>query len=588
MKRKISKKNLAAILKYAFCFVATIGVLRYFGGINNIAIFVIVFPLFFFLYEEFSAKYKYFALIYSIILSLIMVIGRQIDNTSEIRWSFDTLLNIVTFTVSLYLPVYKTIGYLEKTVLKRNKVLTKKEKIIIFVLIVVSNLLIYLALFPGIYGWDSALQAYRFMYGGTDSHYSVLLGSVFGAFLETGKNLFGSYDVGMAIAMFLQLLLASAVYAKVVFFVNKKYENLSMTVIAVLYFIFVLLFGAMAVYSTQDTIFGALFALVFIELWEFSSDTSYWDKKWNIVKFIMLSFLMCLCRNNGVYILIIVVMVAFFLIKDKKKVLLMLIPILMSFVYSGPFLGAIGVEKTDTLNEMMSVPSQQMARVYVFDGAMTEEDKEKIEFYYDKTRRFTEYKDFMAKADKTKSSLNSDKVKENTLDYLLLWMRLGIMNPKKYTEAFLLNSLGTWYPGKVYNDPRARIGYIEYGMNTLWDEYDGEFAEMKIERNSLLPFYEEQLHSLLFENEWQQKPILSVIYSIGSYFVLVVFVVMMLIYRKENCLFIPMSLIIGLYITILLGPVAIFRYCYPALIVMPIVIGILFKDKRTVRSKAAS
>ena len=572
----IKKERIALLSKVVFCVVATIGVLEYLKIPNNFAITVIVFSLYLFLYDKFTAKYRYIALAYSVFLSAVLIIGGQLDISSEISWNINTVLEMASFTVSLFLPVYKIIGYLERTSLKKGKKLSRKEKLLIYMIIVVSNVLIFLALYPGIYGWDSALQGYRAMYGGTTSHYSVLLGSIFGFLLKIGKDVFGSYDVGMAISMIAQLLVVSAVYARVVFFMCDRYNGLSSAVWTIIYFIFILLFGAMTVYSTQDVMFGAVFALIFIELWEMSCDDLYWKRKKNVAKYILLGTLLCLCRNNGVYMLMLAVLVSLFVFKKGKKrnILIMILPIIFSFIYSGPVLSMLHIEKTDTINEMMSIPSQQIARVYTSDnGDIGEDEKQKVEYYYDKVERFKEYGSYTAKADKTKGALNSDKVKSSFLDYISLWIKIGFKNPKKYIEAFLLNSLGTWYPGKKYNDPRANIPYIEFGMNTLWDEYDGKYSEMRIDRKSKMVWYERILSDILYENKWQDIPVVSVLYSIGSYFVLVVFAVMMYIYRKQYHLFVPMALVVGLYITVLLGPVAIFRYCYPVLIIVPVILG---------------
>ena len=584
MKASESTENKKLIIaRVVFCVIATIGVLKYNNMPDNFALVVILFSCYLLIYEKFSARYKYYALFYSIFLSLLLTIGGQLDAFSVIAWDSDTVFRILTFAFSLYLPIYRIMGFLEKTILKKGRVFSKKDKMLIYLIIVSSNLLIYLALFPGIYGWDSALQSYRAIYGGVTSHWSVPLGYMFGFLLKIGKNVFGDYGVGMAIAMLLQMLFVSFVYAKVVFFINKRFKSNYCTVTTLCFFVMMLLFGAMSIYSTQDTIFGAIFALIFIELCELSYDSAYWNNRKNIIKYIILGILLCLCRNNGVYVLLLVAVISFFVMKkgEKKKVLFMIIPVVGSFVYSGVILNIMGIPNSTAINEMMSVPSQQIARVYTLNGgSISNGDKEKIEYYYDKVEKFKEYKDFMAKADKTKGALNADKVKDNMMDYFLLWLRVGVHSPRNYIEAFLLNSLGTWYPGKDYDDPRAHIGYIEYDMNTLWNEYDGEYAETKIERNSKLPFYEEFLAGFIHDNNWQDTPLLSIIYSIGSYFVLTVFSIMMIVYRKNYKMLVPMCLVVGLYVTVLLGPVAIFRYCYPVLIVAPIIVLSLFRKIR--------
>ena len=50
--------------------------------------------------------------------------------------------------------------------------------------------------------------------------------------------------------------------------------------------------------------------------------------------------------------------------------------------------------------------------------------------------------------------------------------------------------------------------------------------------------------------------------------------------KRKWKILIPCSIVAGLYITILLAPVSIFRYCYPAIIVMPIVFSMTLSAKK--------
>lgn len=572
-------KNKGCILKIILCFLATIGLSKYFE-INNSFIVCIVFALFLLSYSK-QLKFdssKASALL-SVVIAIILVIGKQLDVNGTIYWSLGTLVRIFCLTISVYIPSSRLLNSINDLRLKSNFVLSRKHKVIITAIFLVSNFVILLALYPGIYGWDSALQAYRAINGGVTSHYSVLLGAIFGLILKIGKNIFGSYSAGLFISMLLQSIIVSLIYAKIVFFINEKYKNCQSTIVAAVYFVGNLLLGAMAVYSTQDTLFGVVFALLFIELWNLCQDPKYWNDKKNMARYIILALLLCVFRNNGVYILTITLIATIIAYRKhlKKIVLIMVVPIILAFVYSGPFLAMLGIQKTDTLNEMLSVPSQQLARVYSYrQDNLSKEEKDKLEYYYDDIDAFKEYIHFEAKADKTKGALNSEKVKCGFVDYILLWGKVGIKNPRMYIEAFLLNSLGTWYPNKEFNDPRANIPYIEYGMNTLWDEYDGKYSEMKIDRDSKFKAYEQFLSYILYENGWQNYPILSSIYSIGTYFILTTAFVIIIIHKKRYTLIIPVSLIIGLYATVLVGPVSIFRYCYPVLIVAPLLcIGLI-------------
>lgn len=55
--------------------------------------------------------------------------------------------------------------------------------------------------------------------------------------------------------------------------------------------------------------------------------------------------------------------------KNKKIVVLLIfiIPLFAYKIYSGPVFNILGVTKTDTFREMLSIPSQQFARVYNYN-----------------------------------------------------------------------------------------------------------------------------------------------------------------------------------------------------------------------------
>lgn len=55
------------------------------------------------------------------------------------------------------------------------------------------------------------------------------------------------------------------------------------------------------------------------------------------------------------------------------------------------------------------------------------------------------------------------------------------------------------------------------------------------------------------------------------------FVVGVVIMQKRYKLLVAMSLVVGLYLTLLLSPVAIFRYAYPIVILGPVFVGLLWR-----------
>ncbi|MBR3169299.1 hypothetical protein IKF23_02565 [Candidatus Saccharibacteria bacterium] len=522
---------------------------------------------------------KIFASLFSIFLSTILIIGRQLELNSKIFWNIETLIKIFLLFWLVYIIIEYVLTFLSTFKTKSNFKLTKKQKILIFCIIFISNFLIWLALFPGIYGWDSARNMYDEISGDMTSHWSVMLGYIFTWLMNLGKNLFNDYQYGLAICMFLQMLIMSLIYSRIVLFVTEISKNKIMTITSLCFFVLILQMGAMTIYSTQDTLFGGIFALIFIEFYKFSHNPNYFEKKRTIIYFIVLGTLLCLCRNNGVYVLIITTIAAIILGNRKiSTILIMTTPIVAWYIVSGPIYDIIGIADGSTEREIASIPSQQIAKVYTEEHSkLDDETIKEISYFYGKPELLFNYMKTPEKADNTKRNLSNEKLKSETGRYFNLWLNLGIKHPKKYAEAFLLNSLGAWYPNKKYYDTRASINYLEYKMSNLWKEEKYEWT--KIERNSQFPLYEELLNSIILQNNWQNIPIIASFSSIGFYFIILTFSCTTAIYNKRKQLLIPLSLGIGLYITVFLAPCVIFRYCYPVAVILPIIITTLFPWK---------
>ena len=550
------------------------------NGVGSVALTLMTLPVFYTLskYIRRDRKTLSYSVLLGFMIAIIFIIGKQLDLYGKIYWTLGTFIKIIGLSSGISFFINMLLSNLGKIKLAHDFSLTKKHKIIIISTIVLSNFLVWLALYPGLYGWDSSAQAYQTMHGQINGHWSIVLGYIFGNILSFGKDVLGNISYGVAISTLLQLIIMSLIYSHVVFTVNKISKNKAITLLSLAFFIFVSILKVMTVYTTQDVIFGGIFLMLFVQLFKLFAIGGKYEPWKNAIVLLLLGVALCLCRNNGIYIFLFMSIFAIIISKQRKIMLIsMASTIVISLLISGPIMSAFGIEKAHNLvNETLSVPSQQIARAYYNNSSLDEATKQRIQYYYDDQELFEKYNDYPLIADYTKNSLNSEKVKDNFLDYIGLWAQTGCQSPRSYIEAFLLNTLGIWYPDKNQNDGRLAIPYLEYDMSILWSQYDGKYQEMKVERNSLFPQYEKYLSSIIRDNEWQSIPVFSILYSPGTYFILTVVVVSFALYNKKMRLLPPRSLICGLFITVLLGPVVLFRYVYPAIITAPILISMLF------------
>ena len=582
--KKYIASNIKNIIPIVLSFISTLGI----NGLititseqvtNNSFVYFIFFALFLFIFSKIKnlkKGYTIFSIIFSVILSLVLIIGSQLEFYSEIIWSFATLIKIIALSVSIFPLNYLLLKYIDEfKIQKSDNINYKKIFVITFLIILFFNFLVFLALYPGEYGYDAGFQIMEILEKDVQitSHFSLLFSFILAKVVNLGKVLFGSYQVGFGIYCFLQMTFLSYVATKITVFCTKRIPNKIIYFINVLFFSFFPLYTLMSISAAQDSVFAGLFCLIILNVIELIENKDYWKNKLKPISLGILIFLLCLIRNNGFYCILISIPFIFLACKNKKVVVLLIfiIPLFAYKIYSGPVFNILGVTKTDTFREMLSIPSQQFARVYNYNLKVFSKEKLKqLKKFYPEINDFKYYTYRQSIADPTKSVLNNKYVKSNLKDYISLWTSIGVKDPENYVEAFLLNSLGFWYPNKNYNDDRMYHPYIEIEM---MDAAKWNPRYVQIKRESKFPIYEKILNITIGKNAWKCIPVISTIFTTGTYFIIFIF------WRNFKYM-LPISIILGLYATLFLSPVALFRYCFPIIMVSPLMINLILYQKK--------
>ncbi len=589
--KKYIASNLKNIIPFVLSFISTLGI----NGLititseqvtNNSFVYFIFFALFLFTFSKIKILkkgYTVFSIIFSVFLSLVLIIGSQLEFYSEIIWSFATLIKIIALSVSIFPLNYLLLKYVDKfKIQKSDNINYKKIFVITFLIILFFNFLVILALYPGEYGYDAGFQIMEILEKDVQitSHFSLLFSFILAKVVNLGKVLFGSYQVGFGIYCFLQMTFLSYVATKITVFCVKRIPNKIIYFINVLFFSFFPLYTLMSISAAQDSVFAGLFCLIILNVIELIENKDYWKNKLKPISLGILIFLLCLIRNNGFYCILISIPFIFLACKNKKVVVLLIfiIPLFAYKIYSGPVFNILGVIKTDTFREMLSIPSQQFARVYNYNlKVFSKEELKQLKKFYPQIDDFKYYTYRQSIADPTKSVLNNKYVKSNLKDYISLWTSNGVKDPENYVEAFLLNSLGFWYPNKNYNDDRMYHPYIEIEM---MDAAKWNPRYVQIKRESKFPIYEKILNITIGKNAWKRIPVISTIFTTGTYFIIFIFLFLLTILRRNFKYMLPISIILGLYATLFLSPVALFRYCFPIIMVSPLMINLILYQKK--------
>jgi len=524
-----------------------------------------------------------FATSLALCVATLWVAGAQLEYTGAILWDFKTVGYIVFCWVPLITTFALLLRWFEKGLPKQDNDLhyfcVKHQKLLVFLIIFVIWFLGYLALFPGVYDYDAGNKIYEFVNPsyGVGTRYAVLHSAILYFFVRSGQLLFDSAQIGFGVYIFLQMLFIIYVCSTICNYIFERFQNRKFLVLSVAFFVFFPHLMVISVSSYQDVLFGGVFALIVLKTIKLVENPRGFFSKWQqSAIYILLVLLLCMLRNNGIYVILLSVPLFLLLLKNFriKALVLLLIPILLFEFYSGPVLAGLGVRKDDPLREMLSIPLQQLARVYTYRIDTLDNDQLYYLLELVPAKDLAVYPYNPSIADRQKANLNVELLRSDVSKFFNVYLSAGARNPRTYLEAAMMNTLGFWYPTKGYPDPRMYHPYLEFKMMDF--SYPWVPATIQIDRTSLFPAYERLLNKLIYQNFLTNTPFISVFFTMGSYFIIFLLMITVVLYRKSYILLVPIALIFSLYTTIFLGPVALLRYVFPIILCTPLMIGMIY------------
>ncbi len=469
----------------------------------------------------------------------------------------DKLCKFVKAYVSLKLrkESCKLVSLSQRASLARNAFL------ISLIINVLSFLPFILAFYPGICAYDLPIQLEQIITGRYNDHHPLF----HTLFLKGSLTLTGS----VALCTLIQSLLLAVSLSFVIFTMNKLSISVIQQIITELIFAFNLFNGYMAVSLTKDTVFTA-FVLLFI----CSLLLIYKENKF-VYSFIYVfsTVGIILFRNNGKYALL-VVLLAFFIapLTDKEKRhfwIKLFIKTALSFAAGLVLLKGISyitnAEAADK-REMLSVPIQQLARTMVYEeDKLTEEEASLInEFIL--YRAYDNYNPVIS--DPCKGNTNTSVIRYQTGRFVKIYLDLLKKYPGDYINAYLsliggyVSPFDESYRIMDVNGETVTRNYIQHTFTaTGYEDY--------VKEESLLPLMKTILDNWA-ENDGFNVPFFKLFYIPGIYLYGYLIIFALIVERKNYKLLVPLSFIMGYFVTLLLGPTMHLRYIYPVMVTFPL------------------
>jgi len=432
---------------------------------------------------------------------------------------------------------------------------------------------VFLAVYPGYFCYDATTQFEQADSGEYTSYHPVLHTWLLGNTVKSLHSITGSYNTAIAIYTIVQMMIISGCLTYAMYFLEKHKVSKLIQLGSMIYYCFFPVVVMYGMCSTKDSLFTAitLVAILFIIDMLLNKDKFFKSIKLQI-RMVVCLFLMFAFRNNAVYAFIVFIPILIYSCKGYRKNISILITILMViwFVYMGPLHKVLNIEKNNEL-EYLSIPLQQVARVYNYNpDSLTEEDLEKI-YRIMEDEKLKTYNPELSDSIKHPDGFNQEELKNNYKEYIDLWISIGLRNPKMYIDSVLENTLGYWYPNTILK------GYNYWGTET---SYFIATTEPPGERDSKIPLLEELYYKISREATIQRLPVVSMLFSIGFMFWIVLILVGYNIYKNRNHINIPLYLILLIWLTLIPGPIVQVRYILILFYAFPLFMGFLLNGKK--------
>ena len=266
------------------------------------------------IFQKTIARQKTFFLLtggLTILFSLCMTWGVMLDVNNAFSPAWDCTVMVFCLFFSLYPCVWfvtqKLDGFVENSPSQSaGPRLIRNTKRICFVIIVMIWLLIYLGMYPGLYGYDAAFFMRQYMDDTIAVSIYPAYSTVFYKLFSLGINLGGSNESGLALVMALQGILSLFGIWRVLCFLETYTHSVKAIVFAVLFYTLLPTHAILSFSSTTDAPFVVFFSMCVIHSICIALDwNAYWKAPKNWLSFGMWMVLLCLTRLNGIYVLLV-------------------------------------------------------------------------------------------------------------------------------------------------------------------------------------------------------------------------------------------------------------------------------------------
>ena len=393
-------------------------------------------------------------------------------------------------------------------------------------------------------------------------------------FILFGLNIIHSANIGLFLLSFLQSLVTIAIISYLVKTIVKKNASDRQIMSLIVFFSICPCIKNYLFLMSKDVLYGALTLLSLIILWKLINEIQC--NKGTMVCYVLCMVGIQVMRNEGIYIILLQMLIYFFMFKRLRKLCIAVaISVSLLFIMLSKIVYPLNDFEPTGINEMLSIPIMQTARVlHFYPEDISEEDKAAIDGMWDYNELADNYGYDIS--DSAKGTFRKDCNRDDMLRYFVTWGKMAFRYPEEYIQATINNYYNYFYPGerqatmisyRAGTEAMSRLNeaFSKNSIQGMNLHYPGRFTKIRT-------LYE-SIRDIIFG-----MPFISLIVSVGFYtlsLLLMVLYWLRLRNKEAIAIFIPLLIIL---LVCLAGPCngEYFRYYYPIVLCLPAAISLTF------------
>lgn len=428
---------------------------------------------------------------------------------------------------------------------------------------------VFLAVYPGFFVYDAQEEYLQVVTRNFTTHHPLIHVLLLGGIIQLVYKLSGSVNLGIACYTILQMTVMSVIFAWCVEKLKLRGLGKISRILLTLYFGVCPVLVMFSLCSAKDGLFTGLLLVMVILLQELCKEPGAFFKNWRKMTFLSVSTLgMMLLRHNGFYAFcVFALLLTFYLRKEIKKALIYPVGVILIYMLCNAVLTGVFYADHEENQEMLTVPISQMARVYADEkDTLPAKDKEVL-YQYLSDEALAHYTPKVS--DGVKIHFNNEAFAADKGSFFKLWAKWGASHPFTYLNAWFMTSYGFWYPDTIIDVYRGNTVFTFTYEDSSYFGYEVEEPGI---RESKIPWLDELYRKMSLEIAQQKLPVVSMLFSPGFFFWMMLFLLGYLCYLKEIKRVLPFVLPFLCWLTVILGPTCLVRYVVFLWVVVPLLL----------------